>query len=141
MKKLFVICGLITGSLFFSQELNDQMKGMLQYDNIEEFGKYVKKEDVNKCFIVKGESYSLLAISIKLGSEKFFQKLIEEKADLDLICDNKSPLMFAAKYGKAHFAKTLLQNGADKMLKSTKGQTALDYAKKYEQTEMVEILK
>ncbi len=140
MKKIFIIFGLISGAVFYAQELTDQMKGMLKYDNIDEFSTYVKKEDINKCFQIKESSYSLLALSIKMDSQKFFQKLIDEKADLNLICDDKTPLMFTAKYGNLEFAKKLLQKGADKNKKSNKGYTALDYAKKYNQPELVKIL-
>lgn len=140
MKKLFLIFGILSGALFYSQELTDQMKGMLKYDNIQEFSNYVKNEDLNKCFKVKEEHYSLLALSIKLDSKKFFSKLIEENADLNLACEEKTPLMFAAKYGKAKFAKILLEKGADKAKKTSKGNTALDYAEKYQQPELIKIL-
>ncbi|MBP7173375.1 MAG: ankyrin repeat domain-containing protein [Cloacibacterium sp.] len=140
MKKIFIIFGLISGAAFYAQELTDQMKGMLKYDNIDEFSTYVKKEDLNKCFQIKESSYSLLALSIKMDSQKFFQKLIDEKADLNLICDDKTPLMFATKYGNLALAKKLLERGADKNKKSNKGLTALDYAKKYDKPELVKIL-
>lgn len=139
MKKIFIIFGLISGGVFYAQELTDQMKGMLKYDNIDEFSTYVKKEDINKCFQIKESSYSLLALSIKMDSQKFFQKLIDEKADLNLICDDKTPLMFASKYGNLALAKKLLERGADKNKKSNKGLTALDYAKKYEKPELIKI--
>lgn len=141
MKKLFLSFGLLTATLMFSQELSTDLKFMLKNDEPREFSTYVKKNDLNKCFKIKEEPYSLLALSIKLESKKVFERLIEEKADLNLACDEKTPLMFAAKYGKVDLAKILLKNGADKNLKTSKGLTALDYAKKYEQKELVEILK
>lgn len=141
MKKLFLSFGLLTGTLMFSQELSTDLKFMLKNDDPREFSTYVKKNDLNKCFKIKEEPYSLLALSIKLGSARVFEKLIEEEADLNLACDDKTPLMFAAKYEKAEFAKILLKKGADKSLKTSRGLTALDYAKKYEKPELIEILK
>ncbi len=140
MKKTLLIFGLLTSTLFSSQELTPQMKGMLEYDNIDEFSTYVTKDDLNKCFQVKEASYSLLALSIKLNRPKFFNKLIEEKADLNWICEDKTPLMYAAKYGNVEFAKKLIENGADKNKKSERGNSALEYAKKYQQPDIVKLL-
>lgn len=141
MKKLFLTFGLLTATFMFSQELSQDHIFILKNDDPRDFSSLVKKDDLNKCFKIKDEPYSLLALSIKLGKAKVFEKLIEEKADLNLACDDKTPLMFAAKYGNAEFAKILLKNGADKNLKTSKGLTALDYANKYEKPELVEILK
>lgn len=75
-----------------------------------------------------------------MKSTRIFQKLIDEKADPEKICDGKSPLMFAAKYGDLAIAKKLLENGAKKETKTEKGITALDYAKKYNQPELIKLL-
>jgi len=141
MQKLFFLCGIFSAPLFFAQELTPQMKGMLQYDNTDEFSTFIKKEDINKCFQVKESKYSLLVLAIKLDSKKMFEKLIDEKADLNLVCDNKTPLMYTAKYGKTDFAKMLLEKGADKSLKTEDGMNAFDYAMKYEKPKLAEILK
>jgi len=55
--------------------------------------------------------------------------------------NNKTPLMYAAKYGHLDIAKLLLKSGAKKDLLSPKGKTALDYAKKYEQEAIISFLK
>jgi len=100
----------------------------------------VKKEDINKCYNIEESSYSFLALSIKMNKPEIFKKLITEKADINLICDEKTPLMYAAKYGKKEFVEYLLKNGADKTIKNKKRYTAHDYAIKYNQPEIVKIL-
>ena len=59
---------------------------------------------------------------------------------LNKICEDKSPLMYATKYGNIKYVKKLIENGAEINLKNEEGKTALDYAKKYEQTEIVHYL-
>ena len=78
-----------------------------------------------------------LAAEIGADAEK---DAAREKANLDLICDDKTPLMYTVKYGTLDFAKLLLENGANKKAISNKGNTALDYAKKYDQKELIKIL-
>ncbi|MCU7618288.1 ankyrin repeat domain-containing protein [Chryseobacterium sp. PBS4-4] len=140
MKKLFLSASIITFGIFSAQEFTSQHKQMLTYDDAESFSTLVKKENIDQCFQIENNSYSLLALSIKLNSKKVFQKLIDEKANLEKVCDGKTPLMFAAKYGNTEFAKKLLENGAKKETKTDKGYTTLDYAKKYEKAEIITLL-
>lgn len=124
----------------FAQQITPEIKMMFKNDDIINFDKIVNKENINKCYPIEEFSYSLLALSIKMNKPNIFKKLIENKANLDLICDDKTPLMYTAKYGNIDFAKTLLENGANKRATSNKGNTALDYAKKYDQKELIKIL-
>ncbi|WP_409017709.1 ankyrin repeat domain-containing protein [Chryseobacterium sp. 2987] len=89
---------------------------------------------------MENTSYSLLSLAIKMNSKEVFQKLLEEKANLESVCDGKTPLMFAAKYGNTEMAKKLLAAGAQKDTKTERGYTALDYAKKYDEPEVIKIL-
>jgi ankyrin repeat protein len=50
------------------------------------------------------------------------------------------PLHIAASQGKAEAVRTLLELGADKNAKDDQGQTALELAKKYNHSVIVEIL-
>ncbi|MCY0970313.1 ankyrin repeat domain-containing protein [Chryseobacterium wangxinyae] len=140
MKKLFLAISMIAFSFLSAQELSTEHKQMLKYDDAGNFTKLVSKENINTCYRNEENSYSLLALSIKLNSKKVFQKLLDDKADLEKVCDGKTPLMFAAKYGNAEFAKKLLENGAKKGAKTEKGYTALDYAKKYEKSDVIKLL-
>ncbi|MCW3168739.1 ankyrin repeat domain-containing protein [Chryseobacterium sp. 09-1422] len=140
MKKLFLTASILAFSFFSAQELTSEHKQMLKYDDISNFSALVNKENINQCFQNENTSYSLLALSIKLNSKKVFQKLTEEKADLEKVCDGKTPLMFAAKYGNFDFAKKLLEKGAKKETKTDRGYSAIDYAKKYEKTDIIKLL-
>ena len=137
---LLVTFMLLFTTKFFAQEIAPEIKMMFKNDDIINFDKIVNKENINKCYPIEEFSYSLLALSIKMNKPNIFKKLITEKANLDLICDDKTPLMYSAKYGNIDFAKMLLENGANKRVTSNKGNTALDYAKKYDQKELIKIL-
>lgn len=132
--------GIILTNFLYGQELTNEHKQMLKYDNTAYYTKLVNKENINVCYPIEHTAYSLLGLAIKMNSKEVFQKLIDEKADLEKICDGKTPLMFAAKYGNTEMTKTLLKNGARKDAKTDKGYTALDYAKKYEKTEIIKLL-
>jgi ankyrin repeat protein len=53
---------------------------------------------------------------------------------------NLPPLLRAALYGKLEALKILLEFGADKNIRDSQGRTALELAKKYNHSEIVEIL-
>lgn len=48
--------------------------------------------------------------------------------------------MYAVKYGRLDFVKSLVEAGAKLEVKNDKGLTALDYAKKYKQDEIATYL-
>ena len=141
MNKLIFSAFMLLFSLAsYAQQITPEIKMMLKNDDISNFDKIINKENINKCYPIEEFSYSLLALSIKMNKPNVFKKLINEKANLDLICDDKTPLMYTVKYGNLDFAKLLLENGANKKAISNKGNTALDYAKKYDQKELIKIL-
>lgn len=144
MKKI-ITCVLLFGiSVFatglFAQAITKDQKRIFQTDNIEAFKKVFKKEDLNKCLFVKEDSYDMLAYSIKYEKKNIFNFLLNNTTDINRICNNQSPLMVAARYGKAEMATALLQKGADKNLKNANGETAKDFAVKYEKNALVNIL-
>lgn len=53
---------------------------------------------------------------------------------------NIPPLIRAALYGKSKALQALIEGGADKNIKDKQGRTALEWAKKYNHPEIVEIL-
>ena len=141
MNKLIFSAFILLFSLAsYAQQITPEIKMMFKNDDISNFDKIINKENINKCYPIEEFSYSLLALSIKMNKPNVFKKLINEKANLDLICDDKTPLMYTVKYGNLDFAKLLLENGANKKAISNKGNTALDYAKKYDQKELIKIL-
>ena len=140
MKKLLFTWSFIAFSMTSAQELSAEQKKMISYDATEDFSRAVTKENIDLCYKIQEASYSLLALAIKTNRPKVFQKLLDSNADLEKVCDGKTPLMFVAKYGNTEFAKKLIEKGVDKSTKTTKGYTALDYAKKYEMQEIIKLL-
>ena len=143
MKKIFLITSFVVSSLALSQSVTDKMKNAFETDNpvslIEEIK--VQKLNINDCFELKEKTYSLFAIVIKMDRQKVFSELINQKADLNQICEDKSPLMYAVKYGKINMVKQLVEAGADINVRNSEGANAFHYAQKYQQKEIEEYLK
>lgn len=141
MNKLFISGFLFIFGAAYAQELTTEQKQILKFDNTARLSELIGNEDINQCFKTENNSYTLLALAIKMKSMNIFQKLIDQKVDLEKMCDGKTPLMFAAKYGDVAMAKKLLENGAKRETRTEKGLTALDYAEKYNQPEIIKLLK
>lgn len=143
MKMFLTIALFLISSLTFAQQLNDNLKEAFKADDASALLAEVKaqKANINDYFDVEGLSYTLLAISIKMNRPKTFNALIEQKADLNKICSDKTPLMYTAKYNTLDFAKALLKARADESIKNSEGRTALDYAVKYKNIELENLLK
>ena len=121
---------------------NELIKSILDTDDHAKMVASLESKDlhINNCYEVGPSTYSLLSLAIKYGKLKTFQILLDEGADLNQICKDKTPLMYAIKYDRPNMAKILLNNGAEKNKKSTRGLTAYDYAKKYTSEKMKKIL-
>lgn len=137
---LFMAISMFANGLFAQEISKNQMK-IFQTDNLQEFKKVFKKEDFNKCFSIKENSYDLLALSVKHERKNIFNFLLSNTTDINRMCNNQSPLMVAARYGKADMAQSLLKKGANKTLKNASGETAKDFAVKYEKADLSKILK
>jgi len=119
----------------------DQAKQIIQADGVEILNELFNNDNVNQCILLKSADYNILSLAIKYEAKKVFAALLKEyKVDLNSNCAGKTPLMYAAKYGKVAMASKLLSAGADHTFENDKGRTALDYAKKYKQPELVELL-
>ena len=82
--------------------------------------------------------------SAKEKSENSLKSLIyfvKSGADIEHICANKTPLMYAAKLGKLEMLKYLIEQGANINAVSTKGKTALSYSIEYKRPEIEAYLK
>lgn len=143
MKKIFLTILLIASTFMFSQKITDKMKNAIETDNPDSLIQEIKvqKLSLNECYELKEKSYSLFAIAIKLDKPKMFSELINQKADLNKICEDKSPPMYAVKYGKINMVKQLIEAGADINVKNSEGAKAFHYAQKYQQKEIEEYLK
>ncbi len=123
-----------------AQEFTKDMYLAFKNDNVSALKSHVDLTQINECFDIKGNPYTLLAVSIKFKSTSIFNHLLsQEKIDLEKTCGGKSALQYAAKYGHLDMLKTLIKKGA--ITKATpNGRTALDYAKKYKQQEVIDYL-
>lgn len=137
---LFMAISMFANGLFAQEISKNQMK-IFQTDNLLDFKKVFKTNDFNKCFAIKENSYDLLALSVKYERKNIFNYLLSNTTDINRMCNNQSPLMVAARYGKADMAQSLLKKGANKTLKNANGETAKDFAVKYEKADLSKILK
>tara|TARA_R100000935_G_scaffold27288_1_gene47348 strand:- start:25059 stop:25490 length:432 start_codon:yes stop_codon:yes gene_type:complete len=123
-----------------AQELSKEIYTAFKDDTVATLQKASQYQNLNICYEAGNSSYSLLSLSIKTNAENCFTQLLSEKEiDLNLACTGKTPLHYAAKYGRLEMLKKLIDAGAD-ISKAYKGRTPLDYAKKYENTELIEYL-
>jgi len=67
--------------------------------------------------------------------------LSKDKVDLTTICEDKTILQYAIKYGDNVLVQKLIKAGADPHQQSYNGKTALDYAKKYDKPVIAGLLK
>jgi ankyrin repeat protein len=130
-----------TGIACYGQELTNEIAWNIKYGNTEQLEKLISPESVNGCFkVADSKKYSYLAMSIKLKSMKSLQYFIEKGADIEGVCADKTPLMYAAKYGQFEMVKYLIEKGADPK-KAYRGDTALDFAIKYRHPNIKNYLK
>ncbi len=134
MKKrnlLLAIALLFLGTSIYAQDISSTAISALQKGNASELEEVFGGQDFNKCFELKGNVYNYLALSVRLESLASLKFFVEKGADLEQACTSKTPLMYAVKYGQLDMVKYLVDNGAKLETKTAKGNTALDYAKKY----------
>lgn len=138
---IFNLLILLIGTIALGQELTNEIAWNIKYGNTDQLFQLIPPETVNGCFgVADSKKYNYLAISIKLKSMRSLQYFIEKGADIDGVCADKTPLMYAAKYGQLEMLKYLLEKGADP--KATyKGDTALDFAIKYRHPDIKNYLK
>lgn len=65
---------------------------------------------------------------------------VENGADIEGVCADKTPLMFAAKYRQIEMVQYLVQKGAD-LNRTYEGKTALSFARQFYQREIIKYLK
>jgi len=142
MKSYFLLIFIFWASISNAQKITENMKVGFETNTASLILSELKSNQVsiNECFGVNDKSYSLLTIAIKLDKMDVLKALIQEKADVNKICEDKSPLMYAVKYGRLDMVKLLVGAGATINLKNSEGKTALDYAIKYQQKEIEEYL-
>jgi len=86
------------------------------------------------------EKRALLSYSIQYQQVPVAEYLLELGFDVEKRDEDKSPLMFAAKYGVNLVVEPLIQFGADINAINTSGNTAFHYAARYNNKEMLRLL-
>ncbi|MEM8891751.1 MAG: ankyrin repeat domain-containing protein [Bacteroidota bacterium] len=134
MRKHIIFFLLLFPLTIFGQSSTDELKSIIQTDDVEAMVKFLEHEkSINDCYEAGGSSYSILVLSIKYDKGGIFKKCLEMGADLDKICEDKTPLMYAIKYDRRDYFHALIKAGADTKVKSVKGKSLTDYAFKYGQ--------
>jgi hypothetical protein len=96
MKKLLTLSVLFISTLNYGQL---EMVEALKSDNVALLNQKINESNKNTCREIKDSEYNLLSIAIKMDSKKVFEALISKHyVDLDKICEDKTPLMYAIKY-------------------------------------------
>jgi len=123
-----------------AQELSKDAYLAFKNDNPSALKSQLEYKNLNQCYEAGTSSYTLLALSIKTGATQCFNLLVsEENSNLDKNCSGKTPLLYAAKYGRLNMLKKLLAAGADPTI-THKNRSVLDYARKYEQEGIIAYL-
>jgi hypothetical protein len=128
-------------SLDDNNYISKEIISAIKEGNIPFLKQNISPNIINNCFETEFEKSSYLAIAIyeeSLASVKYFLDL---DADINQVCQNKTPLMYASKFGLLDITKYLIEKGADINFVSIKGKTALDYAIQYEKPEIITFLK
>jgi ankyrin repeat protein len=131
----------LIGIASYGQELTNEIVWSIKYGRTENLKHLSTVDHINECVgVADSKKYNYLAISIKLKSIKSLRYFVENGADIEGVCADKTPLMYAAKYGQIEMVQYLVQKGAD--LSSTyKGKTALSFARQFYQREIIKYLK
>lgn len=107
-------------------------------DNQHEIAKTLIDNGANPNAITD-EGMSVLEWAIKAGNQLLIEVLINNGADVNLVSDDVTPLMAAARSGNIKIVKLLIKHGAD-VKKRIGNFTALNYADHFGHDEIVELL-
>ena len=136
MKKLVGASILIICASFLSAQ--DLKQAMIQGD-LTAIRTFVEKgNELDAPHI--GDTYTLLCAAAKVGDTAIANYLLRKGASTEVSSNGKTPLMYAAKYGQLEIAELLLKSGAEKEVRNEKDASALDYAKRYQQPKLVDLL-
>ncbi|KAK9508146.1 hypothetical protein O3M35_007871 [Rhynocoris fuscipes] len=84
--------------------------------------------------------YTPLFYAVKHRHYSCVKYLLKQKSNPDLLCNNKTALMFCAKKNDKLMIQLLLKYGADVNISNSKDKTAIDYAKKTNNDEIIRLL-
>ncbi|MGB5497712.1 MAG: ankyrin repeat domain-containing protein [Maribacter sp.] len=128
---ILILCIALLGITSYGQELTVITAHNIKFGNTGILDKLISDEQINECLgVADSKKYSYLAISIKLKSIESLRYFIERGADIEGVCADKTPLMYAAKYGQLDMVKYLVEKGAN-LNTSYEGKTAYHYAGRF----------
>ena len=131
----------LLSKLSFGQELTNEIAWNIKDGRTEQLVPLIATDRINECVGVgDSKKYGYLAVCIKLNSMKSLRFFVENGADIELACADKTPLMYAAKYGQLEMARYLLRNGANPGA-TYRGKTALNFARQFRQHELIRLLR
>ena len=142
MKQLVVMAMLcVLGMTCYGQELTSKIAGSIKYGRLENLEQLIAPERIDECVgVVDSKKYNYLAISIKLKSMESLRFFVENGADIEGLCADKTPLMYAAKYGQLEMLQYLVAKGA-KLDSKYRGRSALSFARQFGQRDIVKYLR
>ena len=132
---------LLMGITCYGQELTSDIAWSIKYGRTENLKQLVEQGRINECVgVADSKKYNYLAISIKLKSIESLRFFVENGADIEGVCADKTPAMYAAKYGQLEMLRYLVEKGAN--LDATyKRKTALSFARQFRQRDIIKYLK
>jgi len=140
MKRLNILILLIIGTLSCQSQNNTAPHPILATVKAGNLTKVQRFLEDNKDINAPYAGYTLLCAAVKTNQKEIVKYLLENGANIHKMSNEKTPLMYAAKYGRLEIAKILVQRGGDKKVRSPRGRTALDYAKRYKKPKLVVFL-
>lgn len=121
----------------FAQHEENEITKAVEKDDIETVKRLVTAENINEC---DGE-YTYLSNAIRNNSAKCLEWLLDNGADVNKGCEEKKPPVFlVCKYGNLDLMKKLISKGAKLEEAQYGGWKLLDYAKKYDNKEIIRYL-
>ncbi|NNF34235.1 MAG: ankyrin repeat domain-containing protein [Saprospiraceae bacterium] len=127
---------------FNTQLLTEEGFSAIINGNENDLDLLINTENIDICIeIENARPISYLSLSIENNSMSTVKYLVEAGADLELACFDKTPLMYAVKYGHLDMVEYLLNAGADIDKVSIENKTAMDYAINYDHPEIADYLK
>ena len=132
----FLICLFTT---FCGLQAQDVILEAIESDNIGRLANVLMIENIDDCIEIDGEEISYLAAAIKLESKDAMSFLISAGANVDAVCKNETPLVYAVKNGHLESVKKLIEAGANTHIKNG-DKTLMYYAKKYKHRHIAKYL-
>lgn len=124
-----------------AQDRAERIYRAVANEHISALDKLVDSTNVNECLDFKGGSYVPLVFAFKKDAMESLDHLLKiPSIDINKSCTGKTPVLYAAKYGKLDILKKLIAHGADIRI-TNKGRSAIDYAKRYKHRDVYEYLK